>query len=265
MKLKVLVPIALIAIGAGLYGLSENYFSKNTQQVDTSTKTSDPLLASVYVVAQEIPKGQQISKALLEVKRIPEEQALQMGIDTSQPLSLPKGGIAIQNIPVGEYVTAATLIFPDELGYIDAVLQPNKVPYALVVDPTNIIGGLITHGTLIDVVALSSEQQNLANEETVTSYQTVSVSPVLMAVKVIKVSQDTYEEGRNKSVTTITLILELTQKQVAKLAIAKNIAQLEVHKSLGLQEASELQANSGDVLPDYRAIVEFRAGDMMIK
>lgn len=31
MKFKVLVPIALIAIGAGLYGLSSQYFAKNTE------------------------------------------------------------------------------------------------------------------------------------------------------------------------------------------------------------------------------------------
>lgn len=264
MKLKVLVPIALIAIGAGLYGLSSQYFSKNADVPKDSTN-NEPELASVYVVAKDILKGEAVTKASLEVRRIPVSQALQMGLDTSQPLNLPKGGVAMQAIPVGEYITASTLISPEDAGYINAVIDADKVPYAIAVNPTDIIGGLITHGTLVDVVALSSEQQNLANDDTVTSYQTVSVSPVLMAVKVIKVSQETHEEGRNKSVTTVTLILELTQKQVAKLAIAKNIAQLEVHKSLGLQEASELQANSGDVLPDYRAIVEFRAGEATIK
>ncbi|EGU48895.1 Flp pilus assembly protein CpaB [Vibrio ichthyoenteri ATCC 700023] len=264
MKLKVLVPIALIAIGAGLYGLSSQYFSKNAPAPVVSAD-NQPELASVYVVAQAIPKGKAITKASLEIEKVTEEQALKMGIDPSQPLSIPKGGVAIQDMTEGDFITPATLISPDEPGYINAVIDPDKVPYAVIVNPTDIVGGLITHGSLVDVVALSSEQQNLANEDTVTSYQTVSVSPVLMAVKVIKVSQETHEEGRNKSVTTITLILELTQKQVAKLAIAKNIAQLEVHKSLGLQEASELQANSGDVLPDYRAIVEFRAGEATIK
>lgn len=140
------------------------------------------------------------------------------------------------------------------------------MPYAILVNETDIIGGLITHGSIVDVVALSSEEQNLANEETVTDYQTVSVSPILMAVKVLKVSQETTQESRSESQSNhVTLILQLTQKQVAKLAIAKNITQLEVHKSLGEQEASALQANSGDVLPDYRAIVEFRADKVTVK
>ncbi|WP_260259747.1 Flp pilus assembly protein CpaB [Vibrio intestinalis] len=267
MKLKILVPIALVCIGAGLYGLSSNYFAKNNQNVAIpDTPEQDSALASVYVVKSPIKRGELISKSSLEVKRVPEEQALKMGIDTAQPLTLPAGGVAIQDMAEGETLSPATMLSPDELGYIDTVLAPNRVPYAIKVNDTDIVGGLITHGTMVDVVALSSEQQNLANDETVSGYQSVSISPVLIAVKVLKVSKETKEETRDQdAATTVTLILELSQRQVAKLAIAKNITQLEVHKSLGLQEASELQANSGDVLPDYRAIVEFRANEVTVK
>ncbi len=98
------------------------------------------------------------------------------------------------------------------------------------------------------------------------TFQSVSISPVLIAVKVLKVEQDITPATKNSSEKKNTsLILELTRKQVAKLAIAKNIAQIEVHKSLGVKQAEQLHADAGDVLPDYRAIKEYRAGKVSIR
>ncbi|WP_211091937.1 Flp pilus assembly protein CpaB [Vibrio agarilyticus] len=266
--MKLLIPVALIAIGAGLYGLSQPYFNQSSQAplVELAAETAVPQV-TVYALAERISRGTVVSKTHFELRQIDQPKALQLGIDPSMPLNLTPGSVAIQDIAAGTLVSPSLFITPSDPGYIEAIVAKNKVPYAIEVSTSNMVGGIITHGAFVDVVALSSEQQNLANDETVTGYKTVSIAPVLMAVKVLQVSAELPNESSREVLNPAytTLILELSQRQVAKLAIAKNISQLEVHKSLGRQEASDLQANSGDVLPDYRAIVEFRGDTIKIK
>jgi pilus assembly protein CpaB len=98
--------------------------------------------------------------------------------------------------------------------------------------------------------------------EGASSFESININPVLVAIKVLKVEQN---ERFLEQEAKVNLILELTRKQVAKLSIAKSIATLEVHKSVGPEQAALLHANSGDVLPEYRAIVEYRAGSVAIR
>ncbi|MGT0150525.1 hypothetical protein ACT691_18330 [Vibrio metschnikovii] len=43
------------------------------------------------------------------------------------------------------------------------------------------------------------------------------------------------------------------------------LSQLEIHLSTGNSTVSELSANAGDVLTDYKAIQEFRAGAATVR
>ncbi|MHA7227966.1 hypothetical protein ACVT98_00050 [Vibrio campbellii] len=52
----------------------------------------------------------------------------------------------------------------------------------------------------------------------------------------------------NQKTTDVTLVLQVTNRQLAKLSVAKRIAEITVHKSIGEQFVDELHANSSDVI-----------------
>lgn len=266
MSVKILLPVALIAVGAALYGLSGSYFSQLQPQEETVEVEPEANQIEVHLVNRELVVGEAVSAEDFAPKMVDEKTALELGFSVEEPFIFEAGMVSRQGISADTWVKNDDFVTPEQDGYVELVIQDDYVPYPIKIDPNAIIGGLITHGSLVDIIALSSINQNLANESTVGTFQSVSISPVLMAVKVIKVDKNIIAATKNKAeITEVSLILELSRKDVAKLAIAKNIAQLEVHKSIGKQQAEQLHANSGDVLPDYRAIKEFRASELTVK
>ncbi|MFC1234498.1 Flp pilus assembly protein CpaB [Vibrio sp. F74] len=259
MNFRILVPTALIFLGAGLYGLSGNLLDKG-EKPKLEEVTEDIVMISVWKAKDSISAGQTVTRSELFIEQVPETEANQHGIDEPVDIEFVKGLVSAQDVVKGQWVTMENLLTPEQDGYIELTIADNKVPFALSVSNETVVGGVITYGSLVDVIALSSLNQNLANNETVQQYQSFTVSPILMAVKVIKV-----EKNEIRDRTEISLVLELSRKEVAKMVIAKKIAQLEVHKSIGKEQAEQLHADSGDVLPTYRAIKEFRAGEAIIK
>ena len=263
MSIKVIVPIALVAIGAGLFGVSQQYLS----QAETGEVVEAPLKeekqVSILVVNQSLERGQLLSPAFFSTQQVPESKVP----PTQDELVsiIPNGAVAMTSISPDVWLQKSMFVTPNDPGYIEATIGDRMVPYPIVINREAIVGGVIDHGTLVDVIALSSQQQNLAIEDEVDGFQSVSVSPILLAVKVLKIENFDSEEAGEEQLAGVILVLELSRKQVATLSIAKNIAQIEIHKSIGPEFAEQLQANSGDVLPEYRAIVEYRGDSAKIR
>ncbi|PJC86099.1 Flp pilus assembly protein CpaB [Vibrio sp. HA2012] len=266
MNLKILLPIAVIAMGAGLYGLSG---SLDTQENSPAVTEAAPKQLRIWLTNTALQPGQVVTSRELETRLVPEAEANKHGLVSDTSIQFVKGMVAGLALESGQWVTNSDFVTPDKPEYIELTTAKGMVPYAIKVEPETMIGGVIGQGSLVDIVALSSTDQNLANENTVRGYQSVSVSPVLMAVKVLQVQKHTpteIEKATSKTVSNdVTMVLELSRKQLAKLVVARKIAQLEVHKSVGSAEAEQLHANAGDVLPSYQAIKEFRAGETSIR
>lgn len=257
MNLRVLIPVALIMVGAGLYGLSGNLLSQKKEPIVEAVE--DVLMVNIWKTKSELNKGQRVTRTDFIVEKVPESAANAQGISEDVEIEFVRGLVVTQDLTTGQWVTMNNLLKPEQDGYIELTISKNMVPYSIKVDPETIVGGVISHGSIVDVLALSSLTQNLANNDTVQEYQTFTISPILMAVKVIKV-----QKSDIKDKIEVSLVLELTRKDIARLVIAKKIAQLEVHISTGKEQAEQLHANSGDVLPTYRAIKEFRAGKAIL-
>ncbi len=265
MSLKILVPIALIAVGAGLYGLSGKLIHEPSESSAVVTSNDAPTptinMVDIWVANQNLTKGQPISIDQFDRQALPESEFEKQSYLTE----FKSGAVVATAITSGESLMSDHALLPSDSRYVEAIIADDHVPYAIEVDPSSIIGGLIDHGTLVDVIAISSGTQNLANDVVITNYQSVSVSPLFASVRVLKVDKQETQISNGKTAVTVNLILELTRSQLAKLSIARKISLIEVHKSFGEQVAHELQANSGDVLPDYRAIVEYRADKSAVK
>lgn len=259
MNSKLLIALAIIVIGIGGYGLLTPAPAPIAPDpvAPVVVEVAQPVKQyQVWFAKQSLHKGQLITRADLELQRIDEEQALRLGVTEDLAFDFAAEQRIKQDLAAGQVLWPELLVKSDHAAYVDLILSPQRVPFAIQVNPESVVGGVIRPGTLIDILALSSLKQNLATDETVRSFETVSLTPVLMGVKVLQV---------NHPDQPTSVIVELTRKQVATLTIARHIAQLEIHLSTGDSLASELSANAGDVLTDYKAIQEFRAGSTTIR
>lgn len=267
MNSKLLALIAFLAIAVGLYGLLQP--NETVKPAQSNVSTPQPAVTyKVITLKSGVNRGDHIVRSNLIIETWPESKANQMGIDKDMTLPETNGEalLARKALAAGDILYPDVLVSPQSQDYLDYVTQANHIPFPLEVSSTAVVGGAVRAGTFVDIMALASTDQNLANETTVRSFRGVSLSPVLMGVKVLKVEQSHQEATRTQPASTeTTLILELTRKQVATMTIAKRIAQLEVHKSLGKASPKDMSANAGDVLDDYRAIKEFRADSAVIR
>ncbi len=271
MNSKLIFFIAFLAISVGLYGLSDLLLNNEQQvQVQTQTLQLPVKKIQVYFAKSSLTPGDKITLSDLDKQLLQEKEANRLGISENISLALVKGTVANTAILPGDVVTAEMLTRPDQTGYLDLVIDDNYVPYAIKVDSSAVVGGVISSGTLVDVLAIASEEENLATTPDIDSYKSLSITPLLIAVKVLQVKRKEIEATRrNPATEEVHLILELTRKQIAKLTIAKRISLLEVQKSaatdrdLALRK-SELKANAGDVIEDYKAIRSFRADKVSI-
>ncbi|NAW62691.1 Flp pilus assembly protein CpaB [Vibrio sp. V31_P5A7T61] len=274
MNSKLLIGLALLAILAGGYGLFASSPAPapvvvQAPPAEVKTVVARPVKTTqIWLARSALQPGQIVTRADLELRRIPEPEALALGVDADIKLEFVTNLRAAHTIQAGDVVWPESLLAPNHAGYMDLILTPNYVPFSIQVSEQSIIGGVIRPGSLVDILALSSLKQNLANDATVRSFETVSLTPILMGVKVLQVdtpNQTNSSRGEVIGPAQANVIVELTRKQVATLTIARHIAQLEIHLSTGNSSASELSANAGDVLTDYKAIQEFRAGAATVR
>lgn len=262
-NLKLIIPVAAIAIGTGLYGLSQKAVPQPVTEVIAPENK-----IRVWRIKRDLSPGEEVSRSDFKSELLNENEANEIGVIEDISLDFIRHMVAGYALQPNQIVRQSDFVSPDDDNYINLIIGKGKVPYAIKVSAESIVGGLIRHGTLVDIIALSSATQNLASSDSVAGFESVSISPVLMAVKVIKVQQEKNFMGAERGLSKngdVNLIIELSRKQLARLLVAKKIAQLEVYKSVGREQAELLKANSGDVLPTYKAIKEYRASDTDIR
>lgn len=277
MKKKLISITAMVAIAIGLYGAAGEMLATPDEAKPEHVVVPESTL-KVWFAQQEIKAGDPVSRDVLALKSILESEANHLGISEDIKLEFVKGAVFDRAILVGEAVFPEEIITPQDIEFIDLVIKKDRIPFAIKVKPNDIIGGLIKYGSYIDILAFSDVGENLAANSTTSAsktFKSMSVSPVLMEVKVLQVRNS---GARSKGVTEelkedlnletksteLSLVLELTRKQLAKLTIAQRVAELQIHKSIGDYDATDLTSNAGDVLPYYKAIKEFRADKITI-
>ncbi|BDU39722.1 Flp pilus assembly protein CpaB [Vibrio nigripulchritudo] len=261
MKSKLIIVCSIVAILIGLYGVAGSLTNQENDSGDAKLEKESQL--KVWRVSENVSKGTFVRREMLEVHVLPESEAHSYAVTEDVKLTLNQGTVFRTDLKQGDLVFNDKLIQPEDDGYVHYIIAPNRVPYAVEVPSSNVVGGLVENGSLVDVVALSLQDSEIADSNL---RRTMSITPVLIGVKAIQVRQPLkLEEEDTPEIANVSVILELTRKQVAKLTVAKRISELEVHKSIGQYTPEDLQADAGDVLADFRSITEFRAGESAIK
>lgn len=265
MKKIILLSISGMAILFGLYGLAGSLTKPQPQPVDKAVEAEKIIV--LWQLKHDVVKGQTVTRDDIELKRVKESQANALGVEKDMVLEFESGSIYRQPLRQGDLAFPERIIAPDEEGYVDLVIAPNRVPYTIKVQPELIVGGVITNGSNIDVLSLSlpTEYSIETAENEAVRKRNMFVTPILIGVKVLQVNKSLVEGSRNTPpVTEVSLTLELTRKQVATLTVAKRISELEVHKSIGEYQQSDLHADAGDVLSNFKSVVEYRADNVTI-
>ncbi|CAM4401112.1 Flp pilus assembly protein CpaB [Vibrio agarivorans] len=260
MRTKILMVLAFIAISVGVYGVFNPPKQQDLSRIQNLVDDK-PVFYRTYFLIEGTISGKLVSNKDYEIRHLSQQEAGKWGISSDVTLAIPHGSVYRDNLDSGRLITQSDILTPDEPGYIDAIIKPNHVPYAVKVNPETVVGGLIDSGTKIDVLAITQPSEGYGNTQ-------ISIEPILTGIKVLQVKKEQQNNAASKGATQSTnnhLILELTRKQVAQLTVAKKIAQIEVHKSIGDYSLNDLSANAGDVLPNFKAIKEFRANQVTVK
>ena len=261
MNIKLMIVIAIIAIGVGVYGMNHRkIISPSTPKVEVKEKT-----IAVYVAKKQLQPGDSITSQTVSIENWSETKARSQGITGAISINYSLDPVAKVIIEPGTVISKSSFAIETDVDYIDFIIHEGMTPYPLQVESKSIIGGVIRTNSFVDIMALASGSQNLANDRSIKSYKDVSLSPILTNIKVLKISEEKLSAKGKSADEKSTLILEVTPKQVATLTIAQRIAQLEIHQSVKGATAKDLSANAGDVLESYHAIREFRAGSMTVK
>ncbi|ORT49216.1 hypothetical protein ST37_12255 [Vibrio sp. qd031] len=262
MSSRIVLPAALIAVGAGMYGFSQDYLAKQQQTHATpvlQVEKEEPInMVAVWVANESLTPRTPMSTALFELVSVPENEAISKGIDPSDVINISDSWILSQPVEKGQWLTTAMYVTPSSEDYLDFALGQEKVPFPMIVKGSSVIGGSVKSGGLVDIIALTKQNKS----EGAYRVNSVNIQPILAAKKVLKVESD---DGVFNSTDDVTVVLELSRKEVATLIIAKSVASLELHKSAGIEQAALLQANSGDVLPQFKAIAEYRGSSLTVR
>lgn len=251
MKSKIILVLAVIAISIGLFGMSQttNTASSAPEQVKELDKLPDPTVM-VWVAKKDLMFGSTVQRIDLIIQRISQTQADRLGIVNDIKLSFNKDLLVKKDILQGDIVTPDMLLSPGQEGYLTLVIREGKVPFNLRVENDAILGGAISIGDVVDIASISSSEQNLSNSDSISNVKSLKMAPLLTQIMVLDIIQQEKSVRLNsKSMKTVTtLVLEVSNRELAKLVIAERIAELEVHKSIGAEFSHELHADSSDVI-----------------
>ncbi|WED22296.1 Flp pilus assembly protein CpaB [Vibrio sp. JC009] len=257
MNSKLIFVIACIAITAGIYGISGNITAKKQEQPVDKPVAKEKTI-SVWRAKENLIKGARISRDDLKIVEISETKARESGIKKSFSIDFKKHWYLNRSVNSDELIYSEDLVKPGDDGYLSLVVNEGFAPYNLSLSTEAIIGGSISIGDLVDISTVSSSRQNLSQKSLINDVNQLELTLLISQAKVLNIVYPK-QSKRNKKPEVI-LTLEVTNRQLAKLSIAKRIAEVEVHKSVPGQSA-QLYADSGDVIHSsaIRTVREFRS------
>ncbi|MDC5839079.1 Flp pilus assembly protein CpaB [Vibrio europaeus] len=260
MKQRLTHLIALVALGVGVYGIfSEMFASPLEPQTVVQTEAPQNKIR-VWRVTENVKRGQNFSPDLLEAEVVLENEAHYALAD----LPYSKGAVYRHRVKSGSLLTDDDLITPDDPDYIDAIIKHGMTPFPLAVEQRHIIAAGVKAGDFIDILSLTSLQQNMAQRDSVESPRAanIDVKPLLTQVRVLAVQGKTYDDqelahyGADEASTLVTLVLEIPHPFISKMTLARRLSALEIYKSR--QQMYLPEAQTKDILPGYQGIVELR-------
>ena len=263
MKSKIFLAIAIVAVLVGLYGVAGSLVNK------PHAKTQENTHIQVWQLKENAHSGEIVNRRILSVKQLPKAKANQLGFTENVNLKWAQGAVFRQNLTQGSYISNADIVQPSDAGYIDYVIKENRVAFPVEIDPNTVIGGVLTNGSKVDVLSVIGAKKSSSgfSGSNGKPNNSVYVKPIFSGIKVLQVKKQNKKsniEDSKKSKNHVVVVLELTRKQAVTLTVAEQVSQIKLDKSVGEYSKADLQADSGDILPHFQGVAEYRADKMQI-
>lgn len=270
MRSKLIVVVAILALGVGLFGLYNNLGTSKRSvdevaQADVPVKQTDNDSVTVWRLTSSVERGDKLESHNLVREQMSLPEALDNGIRSDVDIKF--NATTLYNTSIGE----GQLLLPEYLtneadpGYIDLLVSEGMTLYPLTVSNKNLVSDYIRPGERIDILTVSSPRTNLAqSDHKKIGFKGVAASLFLRNVKVLSIGK-TDDEARVKATAEpsaegyTTVIIEIPPEEVARLALAQRTMHLEVYRTLPYEQ--EVYADVTNVMDNYFGIEELRGSN----
>lgn len=228
LRLSIIVVLLLATTAFGLIAYSMN-LPKATPPVPvqvtaTTLAPAAPATAGYFIAVRPLPRGTLAREEDFAVRAVPPERVPQGAIlETPESKSGLPGSLIRNFVEAGSLITLQDILRPRDRGFLASILAPDSRAISIKVDEEAGVSGLIRPGDHVDVVLTQ------VFEKVDTARRALSET-VLRNVRVIAIDQEIVQGARPISgmagKQTQTVSLELTQVQVKKVTVAKQLGTL---------------------------------------
>ncbi|WP_434528049.1 Flp pilus assembly protein CpaB [Vibrio sp. K4] len=269
MRSRLALFVAFLAVLVGGVGIFHNITSTQNQnaiaEVNHPAKSAidDVQYIQVWRAAVDLERGTPIDINNVEREQLQLNIALEEGISSDIKLDFSPSTLLNKNIKQGQLVLPEYQVNESDPRYIDLLITEGMEPYSLLVSTRNLVQGYIRPGTYVDLLAVSSPQENLADEDNdAIDFSGVNAQLILQNVKVLSIGGATQDEDTVQSNVSsedehqIVIVVEVVPQAIARLSIAQKTMHLEVYRSHKYKEP--IFAEVRDVIGNYSGVTELR-------
>jgi pilus assembly protein CpaB len=260
--------IAVLALLAGAFGLSDILSQKSTPQAETKVASVQPVEehVSVWRVSSDIAKGTPIQTEQVVKVQLPLSEALIQGVKQDTHIDFSPSTLTNRTLAKGTVVLPEYQVKVGQPGYIDLLVTEGMTPYPLQVSVKNLINDYIRPGTYIDILTVSSPNNNLAaNTDKPRSFKGVNANLFLKQVKVLNIDSDddtsVTARAPTKEAGFTTVVIEVKPDDLPRLALAQRTMHIEIYRSQIYRKSTYVEVRN--IMDNYVGIEEFRGKTSM--
>ncbi|MEZ9893730.1 Flp pilus assembly protein CpaB [Vibrio lentus] len=264
-RLVLLVAIAALIVGAlGVVDLLKSE-SQPTTTAEVVEETNEEHVA-VWMTTEPYEKGRAIDAQGVVKQQLPLSEALTLGVREDAQISFSPSILLNRSLNAGEVVLPEYQVTPGQSGYIDLLVTEGMTLYPLEVSDKNLINDYIRPGTSIDILTVSSPNDNLAGIiDKPKRFRGVKASMFLKNVKVLNIGNDATGDSSitarapSKEDGLTTVVIEVSPDELPKLALAQRTMHIEIYRSQTYTQPEFAEVRN--IIDNYTGISELRGNE----
>lgn len=264
-RLVLLVAIAALIVGAlGVVDLLKSEPQPTTTAEVVEQKNEEHV--AVWMTTKPYEKGRAIDAQGVVKQQLPLSEALTLGVREDAQISFSPSILLNRSLNAGEVVLPEYQVTPGQPGYIDLLVTEGMTLYPLKVSDKNLINDYIRPGTSIDILTVSSPNDNLAGIiDKPKRFRGVKASMFLKNVKVLNIGNDATGDSSitarapSKEDGLTTVVIEVSPDELPKLALAQRTMHIEIYRSQTYTQPEFAEVRN--IIDNYTGIAELRGNE----
>ncbi|WP_051117970.1 Flp pilus assembly protein CpaB [Vibrio campbellii] len=264
MRSRLVLLVAIVALIVGALGVID-LFKSDPQPIAAAAvvENTNEEYVAVWMTTEAYEKGHAISAQGVVKQQLPLNEALALGVREDAQISFSPSILLNRSLDLGDVILPEYQVSPGQPGYIDLLVTEGMTLYPLEVSDQNLINDYIRPGSFIDILTVSSPNDNLAqNIDKPKRFKGVKASMFLKHVKVLNIGDDAKGDSSvtarspSKESGLTTVVIEVKPDDLAKLALAQRTMHIEIYRSQTYNKPEYAEVRN--VIDNYTGIEELR-------